>query len=155
MHACPVAQSCMTLCNPVDCRLLGILHGILQVRILEWVAIACSRASSRSRDWTGISCIDRQSLLSLSHLGSPNYITGTYICMKNIERESDTIPYFRHSLGFLQVSPADKGELLYRQIKLQSQFRWPSAEVIVNHRVLSNTVYVEYKAFNIPTKYMK
>ena len=35
-------------------------HGILQARILEWVAMPSSRASSRSRDWTCISCITGQ-----------------------------------------------------------------------------------------------
>ena len=39
-----VAQSCLTLCNPVDCSLPGpSIHGILQARILEWVAISFSR----------------------------------------------------------------------------------------------------------------
>ena len=39
-----VAQSCLTLCNPMDCSLLGSsLHGILQARVLEWVAISFSR----------------------------------------------------------------------------------------------------------------
>ena len=36
-----VAQSCPTLCNPMDCSLSGSsVHGILQARILEWVAIS-------------------------------------------------------------------------------------------------------------------
>ena len=36
-----VAQSCLTLCNPMDCSLPGFwVHGILQARILEWVAIS-------------------------------------------------------------------------------------------------------------------
>ena len=35
-----VSQSCPTLCNPMDCSLPGSsLHGILQARVLEWVAI--------------------------------------------------------------------------------------------------------------------
>ena len=39
-----VAQSCPTPCDPVDCNLLGFsVHGILQARILEWVAISFSR----------------------------------------------------------------------------------------------------------------
>ena len=39
-----VAQSCMTLCDPMDCSLLGYsVHGILQARILEWVAISFSK----------------------------------------------------------------------------------------------------------------
>ena len=53
-----VAQSCPTLCDPMDCSLPGSsLHGILQARILEWVAISFSRGSSRSRDRTLASCI--------------------------------------------------------------------------------------------------
>ena len=39
-----VTQSLLTLCNPVDCSLPGSsVHGILQARILEWVAISFSR----------------------------------------------------------------------------------------------------------------
>ena len=46
-----VAQSCLTLCNPTDCSLPGsCVHGILQARILEWVAMPSSRGSSRPRD---------------------------------------------------------------------------------------------------------
>ena len=46
-------QSCLTLCDPMDCSPLGYpVHGILQARILEWVAMPCSRRSSRSRDRT-------------------------------------------------------------------------------------------------------
>ena len=42
-----VAQSCPTLCDPVDCSPPGFsIHGILQARILEWVAISFSRGSS-------------------------------------------------------------------------------------------------------------
>ena len=41
---CSVAQSCLTLCDPVDCSLPGSsVHGISQARILEWVAISSSR----------------------------------------------------------------------------------------------------------------
>ena len=41
-----VAQSCPTLCDPMDCT----VHGILQARILEWVAFPFSRGSSQPRD---------------------------------------------------------------------------------------------------------
>ena len=48
-----LAQSCPTLCNPMDCSLPGSsVRGILQGRILEWVAIPFSRGSSRFRDQT-------------------------------------------------------------------------------------------------------
>ena len=53
-----VAQLCPTLCDPVDCSLPGSsIHGILQTRILEWVAISFSRGSSRSRDQSRVSRI--------------------------------------------------------------------------------------------------
>ena len=53
-----VAQSCPTLCHPVDCSPPGSsVHGILQARILEWVAISFSRGSSWPRDRTQVSCI--------------------------------------------------------------------------------------------------
>ena len=40
----------------MDCNLPGSsIHGILQARILEWVAISFSRGSSRPRDWTQVS----------------------------------------------------------------------------------------------------
>ena len=41
------AQSCLTLCNPMNCSLPGSsVHGILQARILEWIAMPSSRGSS-------------------------------------------------------------------------------------------------------------
>ena len=50
-----VAQSCLTVCNPVDCRSPGFsVHGILHTRILEWVAMPFSRGSYRPRDQTWI-----------------------------------------------------------------------------------------------------
>ena len=53
-----VSQSCPTLCNPMD----YIVHGILQARILEWVAVPFSRGSFQPRDWTQVSCITADSL---------------------------------------------------------------------------------------------
>ena len=51
-----VAQSFPTLCDPTDCSPPGFsIHGILQARILEWVAIPFSRGSSRPRDRTQVS----------------------------------------------------------------------------------------------------
>ena len=45
------AQSCLALCDSVDCSPPGFsVHGILQVRILEWEAISFSRGSSQPRD---------------------------------------------------------------------------------------------------------
>ena len=59
-----VAQSCLTLCDPVDCSLPGSsLHGILQARILEWVAISFSRGFSQPRDRTWVSDIAGRSFI--------------------------------------------------------------------------------------------
>ena len=53
----------LTLCDHIDCSLTGSsVHGILQARILEWVAISSSKAPSQPRDWalvSYVSCIGR------------------------------------------------------------------------------------------------
>ena len=52
-----VTQFCLTLYNPIDCSLPGSsIYGILQARILEWIAIPFSRGSSRPRDQTWVYC---------------------------------------------------------------------------------------------------
>ena len=53
-----VAQSCLTLCDTLDCSPPGSsVHGILQAGILEWVAIPFSRRFSQLKNWTRVSCI--------------------------------------------------------------------------------------------------
>ena len=68
-------QLYLTLCNSMDCGPRGSsVHGILQARILEWVALLSFRGSSQSRDRTHISyisCIDIRVLYHQHHLGSP------------------------------------------------------------------------------------
>ena len=54
-----VAQSCLILFDTMDC----VVHGILQARVLEWVAFPFSRVSSHPRDWTQVSCIVGELLL--------------------------------------------------------------------------------------------
>ena len=53
-----VAQLCLTLCDLMDCT----VHGILQARILEWVAFPFSGWSSWPRNQTCVSCISRRIL---------------------------------------------------------------------------------------------
>ena len=57
-----VAQSCQTLCNPIDCSLPGSsVHGIFQATVLEWIAISFSRGSSQLRAQTRVShIVDRR-----------------------------------------------------------------------------------------------
>ena len=50
-----VAQSCPTLCDPIDCSLPGSsVHGIFQAIVLEWIAISFSRGSSQPRARTRV-----------------------------------------------------------------------------------------------------
>ena len=60
-----VIQSCLTLCDPMD----HTVHGILQARILEWVAFPFSKGSSNP----GLPYC-RQILYQLSHKGSPKLL---------------------------------------------------------------------------------
>ena len=67
-----VAQSCQTLCDPMDCSLPGsCVHGIFKARVLEWVAISFSRGSSRPRGRTWESWAVGRRFHRLSHQGSP------------------------------------------------------------------------------------
>ena len=67
-----VAQSCLTLCDPMDCSLSGpSIHGIFQARVLEWIAISFSRGSSRTQGSNPGLPHCRQTLYCLSHQGSP------------------------------------------------------------------------------------
>ena len=67
-----VAQPFLTLCDHMDGSLPGSsVHGILQARVLEWVAIFFSRGSFWPRDWTRVSCLAGRPFNWLSHQGSP------------------------------------------------------------------------------------
>ena len=58
LHA-KLLQSCPTLCDSMNCSLPGSsVHGILQARILEWVAVPFSRGASQLRDQIQVSCVE-------------------------------------------------------------------------------------------------
>ena len=65
---CVYAQSCLTLCDSMNCSLPGsTVHGVFQAKILEWVANSYSRGSSQPKDWTHVSCVSctgRQTLVA-------------------------------------------------------------------------------------------
>ena len=95
-----VAQSCLTLCDPMDSSLPdSFVHGIFQARVLEWVAISFSRGSSQPRDRTLALQADtlpsepphwRQILYQLSHKGSPNTLWYTVI-LQYLPRKVGTV----------------------------------------------------------------
>ena len=78
-YACVLdALLCLTFCHLTDCSLPGSsVHGILQARILEWVAISSSKGSSWPRNRaldSCVPCICRQVPYQLSYQGSPFYL---------------------------------------------------------------------------------
>ena len=65
---CSVTHSCLTLCDPMDCTPRGSsVCGIIQARILQRVAISCSRGSSQPRDRTCVFCISCTGKQTLYH----------------------------------------------------------------------------------------
>ena len=67
-----VAQSSLTICDPMDYT----VHGILQARILEWVAFPFSRGSSQRRDQTQVSHIAGGFFTSLARREAQEYWSG-------------------------------------------------------------------------------
>ena len=79
-----LAQSCPTLCDPTDSSPPGSsVHGILQVRILQWVAIFSSRGSSQPRDWTHVSyvsCTGREKVTGNARTKLKQYLRSNAEC---------------------------------------------------------------------------
>ena len=74
IHPLSVSQSCLTLCDPMDCSPPGSsVRGILQERILEWVTMPSSRGSSWPRDSNLCPLHCRQILYHLSHQATLPY----------------------------------------------------------------------------------
>ena len=70
MCAQSLSQSCPNLCYPMVYSPPGsCVHGILQARILEWIAMPCSRGSSQSKDQTHVSLV--QPLSRVRHFVTP------------------------------------------------------------------------------------
>ena len=130
-----VAQSCLTLCDPMDYT----VHGILQAKILEWVAFPFSRGSSQPRDWTQVSCtaggfftnwaireaqehewvaypFPKRILYQLSYQGSPNRNVNFCLIqiLSNFPEGDDSVPFgliFVH-VTFLSVECVSFGHNL-------------------------------------------
>ena len=98
VRACLVTQSCPTLCDPIDCSPAGSsVHGILQARIWEWVAIPFSRGSSR------LGNEPRSPTLQVDSLSSEPPGTCGYLIL-NVETTSQSTPtsLFPENLHFKQ-----------------------------------------------------
>ena len=65
-------QLCLTVCDPIDYSPPGSsIHGILQARIMEWVAISFSRGSFLPRDHEPLLLQSQVDFLPLNHQGRP------------------------------------------------------------------------------------
>ena len=116
-------------CDPMDCSLPGSsVHGIFEVRILEWIAISFSRGSSGPRNWTWVSCIAgglllcRLILYQLSQMGSPQnvfaMILTQWLCL--IHFMSLNTKY--HSVSERYLIVLERGEMItltiYNSLKI-------------------------------------
>ena len=86
-----VTQSYPTVCNPMDCT----VHGILQARILEWVAFPFSRGYSQPRDCTQVSRIGGGFLTSWATRAAHIQKSGSNACAQLVDREE-----YLHFLAF-------------------------------------------------------
>ena len=96
-------QSCPTLCSPMDCSPPGFsVHGILQARILEWVAISSSRGSSWLSDWTQVpyvSCTGRRVLYTRTTWEAPSSPYHTVNFFQHPGHTFDTFLWFSGTLN--------------------------------------------------------
>ena len=96
---CLVPQSCLILCDPMDHSPPGSsVHGILQARNLEWVAISVSRRIFLTQGWNQslLHCLlSRQILYHQHHLGSP------ILRLANVKSSNSVPPFFKIILTFL------------------------------------------------------
>ena len=136
---CLVAQSCPTLCD----SMAPLSMGILQARILDWVAMPSFRGSFQPRDWIQVSCITGGFFYHLSHQGSPiNAITcavSLFLCGVNSMWHNDgprgatqlTETTNEDKLGFWQVMVKVLGcpidNVLYRSFLLVLHLPLPPA----------------------------
>ena len=93
-----VAQPCSSLCDTIDCSLpRSSVHGILQSRILEWVAVPFSRGSSQPRNWIGVSCIAEGFFTSWATKEANKY-QGKNFCASRKGRGKETILKYAREL---------------------------------------------------------
>ena len=115
-----VTQLCLTLCNPKECP----VHGILQARILEWVAFPFSRGSSQPRDWTQISLITGGFFTSWAtreaQVGSPSLLQWIFLTQES-NRGLLNDRWILHQLSCFYLNALyieNKKYLFYKNIKL-------------------------------------
>ena len=104
-----VTQSCPTLCNPMDYT----VHGILQTRILEWVAFPFSRGSSQPRDGPKSPTLQADSLPAESQGKPKNTGVGSLPLLQGIFLPQELNPGLLHYTGFLYHQATRKAQKQY------------------------------------------
>ena len=131
-------QLCLTLRDPMNYSLpCSSVHGILQARTLEWVAMPSSRGSSQPRDQTHvsfISCIGRQVLYHQRHLGNANSQQG------NANQNHNEIPLHAHQDVYNQKTRKKKKNRK-QQVLPRRQRNWNPGALLVETE--NGTVTVE------------
>ena len=125
MHAKSL-QSCLTLCDPKDHSPPGSsVHGILQARILEWVAMPSSRGSSWARNWTSVSwgsCITGR---FFTHWATWEIHAKSTNPRLNICSSDTLLPFFVHvTFPLFHTSSLTPIQLLYLTRFLRTCLTW-------------------------------
>ena len=132
-----LSQLCLTLCDHMDCGPPGSsVHGILQARVLEWIAIPFSRWSFQPRDLTQVSCIAGR-FFTVWATGKIHTATSSLLIRVkgNVSKFRDwyQAPHkqlaFWHNIGTSRVVPGHKMidmNLEERQVSKQIQSHWHS-----------------------------
>ena len=148
------AQACPTICDPRDCSPPGsFVRGILQARILQWVAISYSRGSSQPRDQTCVSCISctgRQILYRQHYPGSPYPILQIRKQKQNISRNRlRNIVKLAQLMGF-QILIEMKGNRGQRSregvwgVRLTGHGVFAGFSYLQSHSPLTDTICISY-----------
>ena len=138
-----VAQSCLTVCDPMDCSIPGFsVHGIFQARVLEWGAISFSRGSSRPSEWTWF-----------SHTAGRCFTL--WASREALKDRGDTQ---RKSLKKEEGGLAAKAPCKYSQTLGRSEIMWVKFWHIValsyrNSSQLMTVFYLGVLDFSLPLKY--
>ena len=115
--------SCLTLCDPMDCTPPdSSVHGILQARILEWVAMPSSKGSSWPRDQTCLLPLLHWQVdsLPLSHQGSPQMRATSYKMLEGFQ----TWGFYQVPFIHQKLQPWSPSSFCWRHVTKWDTYAW-------------------------------
>ena len=132
-------QSCLTLCDPMDCSPPGFsVHGILQARILEWAAMPSYRGSFRPSDWTCVSC-----LLCWQTGSVPLAPPGKALWLPYTIAISPQVVHIRETKMYVHTKACTQMAITVFLIlsPIWEQPKWPPAHEWINNQAINQSVY--------------